>query len=86
VLVGLSVEVGVGEGVELGMCVEVGAEEELGEGVDVVVITAVAVGLAILPASFSGCRLQLTAPKINTHPRISPAIEFLNMGQLAIKS
>jgi hypothetical protein len=84
--VGFTVEVRVGKGVELGLYVVVGAGVELGEGADIVVITAVAVGLAILPASFSGCRLQLTALKINTHPRISPTNKFLNMGQLPIKS
>jgi len=88
VFVGITVEVGVrvGEGVELGVCTVVGVGVKLGEGAVVVVITAEVGEAATLPASFDCCRLQLTAPKINIHPRISPTNKFFNMGQIPMAS
>ncbi len=83
-LVGLSVEVGVGEGVELGMGTVVEVGVKLGEGAVVVVITAEVVEAVIRPAAFNGCRLQLTVTKINIHPRISPTNKFFNIAQIPI--
>ena len=84
VAVGFTVEVRVGEGVELGTFAVAGMGVKLGEGADVVVLTAVGVEVATLPATFSGCRLQLTMPKINIHHRISPTNKFFNIAQIPI--
>jgi len=84
VLVGLTVAVRVWEGVELGMGTVVGEGVKLGDRVVVVVITA-EVGEAVpRPDAFNGCRLQLTATKINIHPRISPTNKFFNIAQIPI--